>query len=603
MEMRQADQWLGLYGTDADENPVQLQTTIWGYGLAGTGVTYPGPTLVAEENEQVRVNWMNHLPVSEGHLLPVDDTIHLAEPIQLPLDLGFIATVTHLHGGHTRSDSDGIPEAWFTQGHGLTGDTYETKIYTYDNTQEAATLWYHDHALGITRLNVYAGLAGFYRIEDENEQDLIEDGVLPSRAFDTELVIQDRAFTADGDLYYPAFEGDPIPGTDDTVSVPDHEDFPPDAPTILPEFFGDFILVNGMAWPNYDVAQGDHRFRLLNGSDSRFYVLEFGEFNEDGVQIDGDPVEVTLIGTDGGLLPQPIIVMDGNGEQEDGEQILLAPGDRVEVVADFSTLDAGSTVRLLNTGPEFEPFGNLPVSDGAEPDDPVGNVMQFTVTDAEGEDVSVNDFTDDDDAPVLNPDYAPVLAQDEAPDHTRLLGLFEILDSFGRIQPALGVAEQTEDINGDPVAFGPLDWFEPITETPALDSKEVWRIFNFTEDAHPIHLHLVQFEVLGKNKIFSPGETEVIKGPDGLPIDANDDDRIDIDGDIVIGSEIPLAPEDTGAQDTVWVGPNEVLDIAAEFDRPGRYVWHCHILSHEDHEMMRPFEVIDPNMETDTLLA
>ena len=179
---------------------------------------------------------------------------------------------------------------------------------------------------------------------------LLKKGVLPSGNYDIGMAIQDRAFTKDGQLYYPAYKKDPLPGTHDHVKDVVPKEFYKangnDAPSIVPEFFGDHILVNGMAWPKLDVAAGDYEFRLLNGSDSRFYVLEVSDPN----------VAVHLVGTDGGLLPHAITISDGDGVQESNEFLVLAPGDRVELVFDFSKLHDGDTVNLLNVGPEFEPF-------------------------------------------------------------------------------------------------------------------------------------------------------------------------------------------------------------------------------------------------------
>ena len=220
---------------------------------------------------------------------------------------------------------------------------------TYDNDQEAATLWYHDHALGMTRLNVYAGLAGFYVLQDQHRLDLVNRRVLPGGDYDIGMAIQDRAFTKDGQLYYPAYKNDPLPGTDtvkDVVPKEFYKENGNDAPSIVPEFFGDTIVVNGMAWPKLDVAAGDYEFRLLNGSDSRFYVLEVSDPN----------VAVHLVGTDGGLSIKAVTISDGDGIQESNEFLVLAPGDRVELVFDFSKLHDGDTVTLLNVGPAFEPF-------------------------------------------------------------------------------------------------------------------------------------------------------------------------------------------------------------------------------------------------------
>ncbi|HEY0647336.1 multicopper oxidase family protein [Phenylobacterium sp.] len=604
IQARQFDQFLGLYD---DDQP--LQTAVWGY-MAGNLGGYPGPTIVAYRDSPVTINWQNKLPV-DGHLLPIDTSIHLADPLMRPLDAGFIPIVAHLHGGHNLSAFDGIPEQWFTQSKGGPGGTgprevgpdFESSTAHYANDQQAATLWYHDHALGITRLNVYSGLAGFYVLEDSERAQLVQSGVLPGGAYDVGMAIQDRAFTEDGQLYYPAFKQDPLPGTDETVGdvVPQafYDAMGEDAPSIVPEFFGDIILVNGMAWPNLDVAAGDHEFRMLNGSDSRFYVLRVSDPN----------VAIHLVGTDGGLLPQAITISDGDGVQEAGEFIVLAPGDRVELVFDFSRLSDGDRVTLLNTGPAFEPFKGaaadgalLGSAEAATADDPVGNIMQFTVT------ASTTPFHArlfENGAPVSLAGSFADLAADadddgiaDAATNVRLLGLFEGTDEFGRIMPLLGKAEAGAVITDKMSAgdFGPLFFHSPVTETPLLGTTEQWQFFNFTEDAHPIHLHLTQYQVVEKRQIFFLDEEE-----DGIPDDTTEDGLISYgfgpspdysSADVWIGNEIPLRPEETGWQDTVGVEPGVMMSVVAIFDLAGEYVWHCHILSHEDNEMMRPFLVV-----------
>jgi len=612
IQVREFDQFLGLY----DDEGNQLDTTVWGYKAGGLG-GYPGVTIVAYRDEPITIRWQNMLPV-DGHLLPIDTTIHLAEPVRRSLDDGFVPIVTHLHGGHNLSAFDGTPEQWFTQSRSGPGGTgprevgaqFVSSTMQYLNEQQSATLWYHDHALGITRLNVYAGLAGFYILQDDERLQLVEDGVLPGGAYDIGMAIQDRAFTEDGQLYYPAFKDDPLPGTDETVGdiVPQefYDAMGEDAPSIVPEFFGDTILVNGMAWPNYDVGAGDHQFRILNGSDSRFYVLTASN----------PYVAIYLVANDSGLLPEAITISDGDGVQEAGEFILVAPGDRVEVVFDFSKLSAGDTVLLLNSGPLFEPFKGV-TADGlllgdataATPDDPVGNIMQFTVRDwiapfdaqlSGGTPLAVsfvNLAADIDDNGVA-----------DAATNVRNLGLFETAESFGRVTPMLGKAEPGTVTTGDEdvaADFGPLSFNADVTEKPLLGSTEQWNLFNFTADTHPIHLHLVQYQVVEKHEIFFQDQDE-----DGIPDDTNKDDIITYgvgsspdygSADIWIGDLIPLRPEETGWQDTLHIDPGTMASIVATFDLPGLYVWHCHILSHEDNEMMRPFFVEDAPSATSTV--
>ena len=258
VSITQFEQSLGLKGSSG--NP--LMTTVWGYNGS-----YPGPTLEALKNHPVTVTWNNELVASDGsklpHLLTVDESL-----IDYELSDG-IPTVTHLHGGHTEAESDGNPQAWYTPGFDQTGETFVKQKHYYENDQEATTLWYHDHVMGITRLNVYAGLAGFYLLRDEWENGLN----LPSGVYEIPLVIQDRSFYSDGSLYYP--------------SNPDSVE---EGGGILPEMFGDFILVNGAVWPFLDVEPRKYRLRLLNGSDSRFYNLFL------------PGVKFYQIGSDGGLL-------------------------------------------------------------------------------------------------------------------------------------------------------------------------------------------------------------------------------------------------------------------------------------------------------------
>jgi|APTNR8051073442_1049403.scaffolds.fasta_scaffold15080_2 spore coat protein A len=606
----ETEQFLGLRDAATGE---ALWTPVWGYGVGST-VRYPGPTIVAHEDQPVTVAWRNDLPI-EGHLLAVDTSIHRARPIENTLDDGFIPTVTHLHGGHTEAISDGGPEQWVTQDDPVTGrpevgPDAVSEFSNYANDQQGTTLWYHDHALGMTRLNVYTGLAGFYLLEDDTWLRLKSavfgsDPVLPGGTREIEVVVQDRAFSPDGHLFYPAHANDPLPdghGGSGSVAEELGADYSGPFPSALPEFFGDHNVVNGMAWPNLDVAGGDLLVHVLNGADSRFYVL----------QLDNPDVGMTLVGTDTGLLPEPITLSDGDGVHEQGERFVLAPADRVDLVLDFSRLSDGDTAELVNVGPAYEPFKGM-LADGslagdaaaAQPDDPVHHVLQFTV---DGDLAPLNATVNDGGPVVLDAeveDWTVDIDGDtiaDRADNVRTLGLFEGEDPFGRVNPLLGTAEAgvlhsdrfTPD--GD---FGPLAWAaSETTETPLLDTYEQWNIVNFTEDSHPIHIHLTPFQVLGKFAVEFEDHDE-----DGIPDDVNGDGMLtygvlgaeeNFDVADILVSETPeiLAPEDTGWQDTVHVGPEEMLSVVTFFDRPGEYVWHCHILSHEDHDMMRPIEVV-----------
>jgi spore coat protein A, manganese oxidase len=499
-------------------------TTLWGYDG-----TWPGPTIEARRNRAVRVRWINNLP--DQHLLEYayDATIHGA-------DMGepHVRTVVHLHGASVLPDSDGYPEAWFTRNWAQTGPYFTTKVYNYPNDQEATSLWYHDHSLGIVRLNIFSGLAGFYFIRDKIEDELN----LPQDRFEVPLLIQDRMFNKDGSLQYPTDTG----GT--------HQFW-------IPEFFGDVACVNGVAFPYLDVEPRKYRFRILNGSDSRFYHFTLQD------QAGNHGPVFRQIGTDGGLLPRPV-------NQHD---LLIAPAERFDVVIDFAGAE-GKTFTLLNDAP-------APYPGGGEIDLP--EVMQFRVT-----------------KPLTHKDTStvPHILRPEAPlnpwtvEKERYIMLSEAdRDSDG--YPIIG------ELGGSPLNATPSNptggarWDDPVTENPKAGSVEIWNLVNTTTDAHPIHLHLVQFEIL-ERRHFNLAHF-------------NATGRVRF-----TGPPIPPAENEQGAhKDTVKAFPGLDKDgnvvglvtrLVARFDLPEgtvakrgqkfRYVFHCHILEHEDNEMMRPYDVV-----------
>ena len=570
--------------------PVGLpSTTVWGYGSLTdpASFSYPARTIEAQYNQPVRVKWVNGLVDATGnylpHILPVDQTLHWANPpggvaerdmqgMDPAPYTGPVPLVTHLHGAHVGEESDGFPKAWYLPaannipaGYATVGSEYDrlkakaeaaygqpwlpgTAVYQYPNDQRAATLWYHDHTMGMTRNNVYAGPAGFYLIRGGPGD--LPPGVLPSGAYEIPLVIQDKSFNADGSLFFPnnrAFFEGLQPGQ---LSIP----FIPSAaagggpsdvsPIWNPEFFGNTMVVNGKTWPYVNVEQRAYRFRLLNASDSRFLMLDL-------------PVGLKfwVIGTDGGFLPKPV----------SQSQLLIAPAERLDVVIDFNGMAAGKNIVLRNVGPD-EPFGGGQpgVDFAASNPDTTGQVMQFRVVKRAGKDTST--------APgkLTLPAFTPV----GAATNTRQVSLNELESTtvFVTTMPDGSIVESTNGIpfgptqarlgTVDPVTgLGvPLNFDAAITENPALNSTEMWEISNFTVDAHPIHVHLVQFQVV---------------------------DRIDM----LTGAVSPPDPWEVGYKDTVIAYPGFKTRIKAKFDLAGLYLWHCHILSHEDNEMMRPFRV------------
>ena len=475
------------------------ETTLWGYEY-----TYPGPIFEVRRNEWVKVKWMNALP--DEHILPVDTTIHGAEP-----DQPTVRTVVHLHGGITPAYSDGLPDAWFTNGFKEVGPAFEAPVYDYYNHQQAATLLYHDHTVGITRLNIYAGLIGVYIIRDAYEDYLN----LPKGRYDIPLLIQDKSFNKDGSLYYPAFP------TGNMHGMQQEEPMPVVYPSIVPEFFGDTILVNGKVWPYLQVEPRKYRFRLINGSNARFYRMRLST---------GQPFY--QISTDDGLLETPVIT----------EEILLGISERADVVIDFSKY-SGENIQLMNDAPSPFPYGE-PVDK-----ETTGQIMLFSVT------LPLSSY----DTSVIPNRMCPiVLLPESLAVKTRNLTLDEDIDQYGRLIFLLDKKR----------------WFDPITEKPRLGSVEIWNLINLAEDTHPIHLHLVHFQILDRQ----PFDMRFYKATREI---------------LVTGHKVPPDLNERGWKDTVRANPGEITRIIARFGPyTGIFPWHCHILEHEDHEMLRSYEVV-----------
>ncbi|MEH2118525.1 multicopper oxidase family protein [Nostoc sp.] len=527
VEMGETKQWLGLYsspgadGIYGTKDDARLNTKVWGYGLRGQkAVTYPGSTFVTRKDVPIEVLWDNKLPKT-GHLFPVDKSI-ITKSVENALSKGLVPTVTHVHGGHTEWTSDGYSEAWFTQDFSQTGPSWVKKNYSYANdNKRAATLLYHDHILSNNRLSLYAGLAGFYLLRDNNEINLINRNILPSGNHEKELIIQDRDFTAKGQLYYP-------PGSN-------YPDAP--YPSVVPNFYGDFILVNGMAWPKLAVEPRKYRLRLANASNSRFYNLNFNDSKEKFYEI----------GTEQGLLEKPIVL----------ENLVLAPGERADVIVDF-TGDSGKEfiIRNFDDKADSELTGQI-MKIAVE--QPLSNVPNATVDTNESDGLTTR----------LLPDKIIPPAQTGL---TRQLVLFENMDEYGRKLLEQGT-----------LADGSLRYDEPTTEKPKLGTTEVWELYNTTQEPHPIHLHLVSFLILNRQN-FAGSAVPIITDSRKT--------KLFLQNAGLIGSPEPPPLYEKGWKDTVVVNPGEVVRIIATFDKPGYYLWHCHILEHEDFDMMRRFQVV-----------
>lgn len=614
----QTVQYTGLVGPGG----AQVPTTVWGYG-DGKSYSWPGRTFQVQSGQPLEVKWENRLD-KLPHLLPVDTSLHWCYSLpgytNYTIDKDGVPIVSHLHGGHTDFQYDGNPEFFFSPGYTIRGPQWVDKKYIYDNSQPAGNLWYHDHALGITRLNVYAGLAGFYFVRDANDTGLPDNPIgLPAWPYEKAYAIQDRMFKNTGELFYPAFPGDPF--YDDFIAgegamlPPDI--FPNGGPTALAEFFGDHMVVNGLIWPKEDVEPRNYRMHLLNGCDSRFMLIQFVPVpaGETDFANEGAPIPFYVIGSDQGLATSASQV----------DTLLFEPGSRYDIIFDFKNLQ-DQRIILKNIGGD-EPFGTGP---GEQIFGETDRIMAFDVSGGAN-------------AGSFNPALINVPSNVPAPTRTRKVALFEGRDEFNRLQPLLGTAEPAKDYTNTnyinwpntPVyssavfpdgtsspLTGPMEgsiaWHSPTTENPALGTTEEWEVWNMTGDSHPIHLHLVHFEVLGRQEIvfdtaaddegFLDGETANDDGVYLVPQPTVQHNSVaGVPSTYGSGFKIvhPSNPADAyGAivtkpdeivenapKDMVIALPGQITRIKAKFDKPGRYVWHCHILSHEDHEMMRVLHV------------
>lgn len=548
----------------------QLFTTLWGYGTASQSGTFPGRTFEVQQGNPISVTFVNKLLDASGaplpNRMPVDTTLDWANPGAVG-GLTPVPAVAHLHGSDSPYLSDGLPDAWTSPfDSGRTGNSILSEqqgrlfsqAYLYENKQEAGTLWYHDHALGITRTNVYMGLAGFYILRDDNENSLRRSGVLPSYPYEIPLVIQDRLFNADGSLNYPST----APG------MPN--------PTHLPEFYGDVVLVNGKAWPKMDVEPRKYRLRMLNGSDSRFYDMKFEYFLAGKNIMPGSGVQLPLmvIGNELGLLNQPAsptLDTPVGGKRSGAANILpIAPGERYDVIVDFSNVPMGASVVITNSA-------RSPYPDAVKRAHKLlDRLMAFNVVLPRSTvpNASVTSNTS------LRPLSGNLASTDTANVTVRRIMLYEGTDTLGRLQTMIG------PIDADPVTGqqGTLTFKDPVSEHPKVNTQEVWEFYNTTVDAHPVHMHLVDFRTLDR-QTFTATLTPKINS------DSSNGGIIDTTSIVKTGNAIPANSWESGKKDTVISFPGEVTRVLVSFNRKGEYVYHCHIISHEDHEMMRPYQV------------
>ena len=590
-------------------------TTLWGYANSASAPgteRHLGGAIVAQRNRPVRLRIKNELP--SVHILPVDATAPGVDAATMAMHN---RVAVHLHGGHVPWPSDGGPWHWF--GPGDTGPTAPNSVGTsyhrwlpdssgaltadnwYPNDQSSRLMWYHDHAVGITRLNAYAGIATAYLLTDPAvEPVMLNAGILPSQQIP--LVFQDKVFdpARPGQLWYPRQYDEEF-----FELAPRTEPLP--SPSLVPEFWGDTMLVNGTAYPFVEVEPRRYRLRMLNACNTRFLSLQLvmahGKAWPDNAEpgMANGPV-MQQIGTEGGFL-DPAVAPRGTLVGTAKAPLVLAPAERADVIVDFSKVKPGQFVILHNDAPvpypdgtemaDFHPANKrlaAPSLPGFGPN--TRTLLQFRIVPAAS--------SPDPEPPAgwtLPPLDPPVLAPwGTVPPGTivRDLTLNEDMDQFGRLTQLLGT-----NVPVRPGAFG-MAFDEPVTEHPSAGSTEVWRVFNLTADAHPIHFHLANVQIVSRQ----PFNVKKYSG---------------VNPQFTGGPRQPAANE-LGWKETVVMFPGECTTVVMRFELPAdpvidvvnsqggttpttadpgvsprtgghEYVWHCHILEHEEHDMMRPLIV------------
>lgn len=434
---------------------------LFGYGPTSAPVLFE-----ARSNDGVLIDWINDLPPK--HFLPLDRRhpgMEHAPPTRIS---------THLHGARVPAVSDGYPDNWYGPG--------KRRLDYYPNHQDAAALWCHDHAMGVSRFNVFAGLMGWYLVRDSVEQSL----GLPSGKYELPLLIYDRSFTPQGQLYYPN---------------------PPDEGAWSQEFLGDAMVVNGKVRPYCEVEPRRYRLRIANTANSRFFSLALSNGQS-----------FHIVGSDQGLLVAPV----------ETKRLVLAPAERIDLIVDFS-LARGENVVLHSDELDLMQFrvGKTPVADDSQ----------------------------------LPQSLRPIARIPEpSAARTQLMTLNEFDNDTGMAMVML---------------LNRKHWADPVTEIMKLGETEIWSLANLTQDTHPIHLHMVRFQVLDR-RAFSIDD---YLSSNALPLRYT-------------GPATPPEPHEMGWKDVVQCPPGTVTRIIVPFEPyAGRYLWHCHILEHEANDMMRPYEI------------
>jgi spore coat protein A len=486
-------------------HPHLPSTPFWAYddgsGLAGQAGSF-GMAVIAQTGTPIQASFTNELPEIYPAWIPVDTSL-------TPLGRQ-VRVMTHLHGGFVAADSDGNPS--------ITPDGFghaQTQNVRYPNEapqQPATLMWFHDHAMGATRLNVFAGLAAAYIVRDQHDTGAEPNPAgVPGGAYEVPLVIQDRQFNSDGTFRYPVSDIDGV--------------------TWIGEYFGDVMLVNGKVWPFLEVEPRLYRFRILNGCNARILSLDLGG------------ARLVQIGAEGGMWDRPVAV----------NRLVLAPAERADVLVDFRAF-AGQRLPLRNSRPQ------APVSTPAPTLTAVMQVRVGTIVSQPG--------------PSAIPATLPGRRADlPAPTATRYITLNEV---------GAETAGWFLNLNAAHFGQGP--------ETPRAGTVEDWVYVNLTEDTHPMHTHLFTHQVIGRTPFDAEAYAQAHGGPNGVPggIDPSP---------FATGPMIPAGPEERGFKDTVKANPGYFTTIRGRFDlptgvtAPQTYVHHCHIVEHEDNDMMQPFTV------------
>lgn len=519
-------------------------STVFAYGTSRESASVPGPTIEAIQGVETFVTWENHL--SSRLFLPWDPSLVCAKPKN-----GGVPTVVHIHGGINEPESDGSPLAWFTAGFNETGPAWTKSQYHYVNVQHPGNLWYHDHALGLTRENLLAGLVGAYIIRNSSVETSLK---LPSGPeFDRSLLVFDKSFAKDGSIYMNA--------TGDNPSI---------HPQWQPEYFGDAIIVNGKAWPYLNVKRTKYRFRIVNAGNARFYRFAFS-----------NGLSMTQIGSDSSYLPRPANVT----------KLLLGPSEIADVIIDFAN---SSTDEAILTNSAAYPFPN-----GTAVDDLNSKVMKFmiekTMKPAINQPGSRKFMKF-----LMEKTKKPAISQPDSRIPERLVR-YPRPNKNDIAQTRYITLYEYDSATSLPTHFlmNGLMFDSPVTETPRQGKNELWHIINLTQDNHPLHFHLGFLYALNQTKLVNLSDFQSCMQTKNDAVACNISNHAQ-------GRVIATPANERTWKNVFKMRPGYMTTFLLTFSlldshqpypfnasaEPG-YLYHCHILDHEDNMMMRPLKILE----------